>query len=366
MEIQYNRCVDRHVVHKGRAAASNPTGRFEPTASEARDDGWGVLDALPTAPATTVRPEAARDIITRNRSPDLPFTQSINPYRGCEHGCIYCYARPSHAYLNLSPGLDFETQLFYKRDAAALLEQALRAKNYRCSPIALGANTDPYQPIERKFRVTREILETLSACNHPATIVTKGAAIIERDLSLLASMAARRLIAVFVSITTLDNKLKRTLEPRAATPAARLRTIRRLTDAGVPVGVMMAPVIPALTDHELERILQSAAESGAVSAAYVMLRLPHEVKMLFREWLEVHEPLRAAHVMSRVKALRGGRANDPRYGSRLRGEGPFADLFQQRFELARRKHALDREAALRLDTDSFVSPAAPDPQLGLF
>jgi DNA repair photolyase len=356
--------VDRHTVHKGRGAASNPAGRFEPTRSTADDDGWGILEEPLPAVRTTVQVDAARSIIARNSSPDIPFTQSINPYRGCEHGCIYCYARPSHAYLNLSPGLDFETRLFYKPDAAKLLTKELAAKNYVCSPIALGTNTDPYQPIEREYGVTRAILETLSACNHPATIVTKGAAMILRDIELLADMAKRRLVAVYVSITTLDPVLKRTLEPRAAAATARLSVIRRLAEAGVPVGVMMAPVIPALTDHELENILDAAAHVGAKSAGYVMLRLPHEVKALFREWLEAHEPLKAAHVMSRVRELRAGRDNDPRFGSRMHGEGAFAMLFSQRFELARRKHGFDR-GHVQLDTTRFVPPLLSGTQMAL-
>ncbi len=268
-----------------------------------------------------------------------------------------CYARPSHAYVNLSPGLDFETKLFYKDGAVELLRRELAAKNYRCSPIAFGANTDPYQPIERKYRVTRCLLELLSECDHPATIVTKGAAMIARDIDLLASMAARRLIAVFVSVTTLDTDLKHRLEPRAASPAARLRMIKELTAAGVPVGVMVAPVIPVLTDHEAERILEAAAAAGATGAGHVMLRLPHEVAPLFREWLAVHEPLKAAHVLSRIHDLRGGRDNDPRFGSRMRGEGPFADLFRKRFEVAKRRFGLDREdPRFHLDTTRFRPP----------
>jgi DNA repair photolyase len=360
--------LDRYSPHKGRGAASNPSGRFEPTKREAADDGWGILEEPVPAAATVVEPEAARRIIARNRSPDIPFSQSINPYRGCEHGCIYCYARPSHAYVNLSPGLDFETRLFYKADAAALLTRELAAPGYRCSPIALGANTDPYQPIERRYRITRQILETLSGCEHPATIVTKGAAVILRDRDLLASMAERDLVAVFVSITTLDPALKRTLEPRAAGPETRVSVVRKLSEAGIPVGVMVAPVIPALTDHELEHILEAAAEAGAGNAGYVMLRLPHEVDTLFREWLATHEPLKAAHVMSRVCELRGGRSNDPRFGSRLRGEGVFAELFERRFELACRKLGLNRRG-IALDTQRFVPPARPrpaTPQLGLF
>ena len=308
---------------------------------------------------------AARRIIARNESPDIPFTQSINPYRGCEHGCVYCYARPTHAYLNLSPGLDFETKLFYKADAAALLRKELAAPGYECSPIALGANTDPYQPIERTLRVTRQILELLASCEHPATIVTKGAALLGRDLDLLAGMAERNLVAVYVSVTTLDVELKRTLEPRAASPAARLAAIERLARAGVPVGVLVAPVIPVLTDHEIERILEAAAAAGARTASYVMLRLPHEVKDLFREWLETHRPLAAAHVMSRVQALRGGRDNDPRFGSRLHGEGAFAALIAQRFATARRRLGLDRRDAFVLDTKRFRPPRPETPQLSL-
>jgi DNA repair photolyase len=358
--------MDRPDVRKGRGAASNPAGRFESTTSEAVDDGWGILDEpLPRLP-TTVSPEAARTIIARNQSPDIPFRQSINPYRGCEHGCIYCYARPSHAFVNLSPGLDFESRLFYKKNAARLLADELCAPGYRCSPIALGANTDPYQPIERRYRVTRAILECLSACQHPATIVTKGAALIARDIDLLASMARRKLVAVFISITTLDDELKRTLEPRAASPAARLGAISRLADAGVPVGVMVAPVIPALTDHELERVLEASARAGARSASYVMLRLPHEVKELFGEWLGTHEPLKAQHVMSRIRELRGGRDNDPQYGSRLRGQGVFATVFARRFELARRRYGLEPQEEFELETRRFVPPRPQTIQGELF
>jgi DNA repair photolyase len=277
-----------------------------------------------------------------------------------------CYARPSHAYLNLSPGLDFETKLFYKPDAIKQLKEELSAKNYECSAIALGANTDPYQPIEREYRVTRRILETLSECNHPATIVTKGAAIIERDIDLLADMAKRNLVAVYMSVTTLDKDLKRKLEPRAASPAGRLAIIRKLSEAKVPVGMLMAPVIPVLTDHELENILEAGAAAGAMSASYVMLRLPYEVNPLFQEWLQTHEPLKAEHVMSRIRELRGGRDNDPRFGSRQRGEGIFADLFRKRFELACRKLGLNRERRLQLDTSKFKPPVLEGRQMGLF
>ena len=356
--------MDRHTARTGRGAGSNPAGRFEPTRSKAADDGWGILEEPVPALTTTVQRDLARSIIARNKSPDVPFDQSINPYRGCEHGCVYCYARPSHAVMNLSPGLDFESRLFYKPNAAELLETELGAKSYRCSPIALGANTDPYQPIERTYRVTRSILETLSKYDHPATVVTKGAALIFRDLDLLADMARRSLINVYISITTLDPSLKRTLEPRAASPAARLAVVRKLADAGIPTGVLVAPVIPVLTDHELERILEAAAEAGARSARYVLLRLPHEVKRLFRQWLSDHEPLKAAHVMSRIHALRGGRDNDPRFGTRYRGEGQFADLLARRFDLAVRKYGLDRDLP-ELDRAIFKRPTADGPQLSL-
>ena len=351
---------NRQHVQTGRGAASNPPGRFESSNTEAADDGWGILDEPLPDLLTTVRPEPARHIITRNKSPDIPFSQSINPYRGCEAGCIYCFARPSHAYVGLSPGHDFETKLFYKEGAVDLLRRELAAKNYQCSPIAFGANTDPYQPIEREYRVTRSLLELLSDCDHPATIVTKGAAVIARDVELLASMAARRLVAVFVSVTTLDADLKRRLEPRAASPASRLRIIEKLSQAGVPVGVMVAPVIPVLTDHEAENILEAAAAAGATGAGHVMLRLPHEVAPLFKEWLAVHEPLKAEHVLSRIRDLRGGRDNDPRFGSRMRGEGKFAELFKQRFNLAKRRLGLDRkDPRFDLDTTRFRPPIPP-------
>jgi DNA repair photolyase len=365
MYIQYHCAmgtIDRRHVRVGRGAASNPVGRFAATRSSAADDGWGILEeALPDV-ETVVQAESARTIITRNRSPDIPFSQSINPYRGCEHGCVYCYARPAHAYMDLSPGLDFETRLFYKPDAATLLEQALTADGYRCSPIALGTNTDPYQPIERRLGITRAILELLSSCQHPATIVTKGAALIARDAELLASMAERRLMAVFISITTLDKDLKRKLEPRAASAATRLNVIRNLARLGIPVGVMVAPVIPVLTDHELERILEAAAEAGASAAGYLLLRLPNEVNGLFQEWLETHVPLAARHVMGRIHELRGGRANDPRFGTRQRGEGVFAALLARRFERARRSLRLDGGESFALDTSRFTPPV---PQLRL-
>lgn len=350
----------------GRGAVSNVLGRFESTSVEAQDDGWGILDEPLPPLQTTVGIDASRSIIARNNSPDIPFMQSINPYRGCAHGCSYCYARPAHAYLNLSPGLDFETKLFYKPNAVKLLREELAAKNYQCSPIALGSNTDPYQPIEREYKVTRGILETLSECNHPATIVTKGAAIIERDLDLLASMAKRNLVGVMISVTTLDKDLKRKLEPRAASPAARLAIIRKLVEAGVPVGTLVAPVIPVLTDHEAERILEAVAEAGAKWAGYVMLRLPYEVNPIFQEWLQTHEPLKAEHVMSIVRDLRGGKDYDSTFGKRQKGEGVFAQLFKQRFELACRKLGLNKEREWRLDTSKFMPPVLEGRQMGLF
>lgn len=365
IESQAMPSPDRSALRPGRGAASNPLSRFDATRSEAVDDGWGILEeALPPL-ATTMQVDATRSIIARNKSPDISFSQSINPYRGCEHGCVYCFARPTHGYFNLSSGLDFETRLFYKPDAAKLLRQELAAKNYRCSPIAMGTNTDPYQPVERQYGITRQILEILSECNHPTSIVTKGAAMMERDLDLLSDMARRNLVSVFISITTLDKHLKRTLEPRAASPAGRLAMVRKLAAANVPVGIMMAPVIPVLTDHELENILAAAADAGAKSVGYVMLRLPHDVKDLFREWLLQHEPLKAAHVMSRVHELRGGRDNDPRFGTRQSGEGVFAELFRQRFELAARKLGLNRGGRMQLDTTQFQPPVLVGQQLTL-
>jgi len=359
--------ADRSHVHRGRGAVSNPAGRFAESHVAAADDGWGILDEEIPDPATIVKPEAARSIIARNDSPDIPFTQSINPYRGCEAGCSYCYARPSHVFVDLSPGLDFETKLFYKENAAALLARELRSRRYQCSPIALGSNTDPYQPIERRYGVTRSILELLSSCDHPATIVTKGAAVIQRDLELLADMARRHLVAVFISITTLDPKLKRTLEPRAAAPTSRLTAVRKLSEAGVPVGVMVAPVIPALTDHETEKILEAAADAGALSANYIMLRLPHEVAPLFSEWLEHHEPLKARHVMSRVRALRDGRDYDPRFGVRQRGTGEYAELFARRFDIALRRYGLTgNDQRFELDSSRFRAPPEDTPQQTLF
>ena len=338
-------------LFKGRGALSNPPARFIGRAKQAEDDGW-YQQEVPDSIATEIRPETARSIISHNDSPDIPFEQSINPYRGCEHGCVYCYARPSHAYVDLSPGLDFETRLFYKADAARLLRAELERPAYRCSPIMLGANTDPYQPVEQRLRVTRSILEVLLAARHPVNVITKGTLIL-RDLDLLSELARLNLTHVYVSFTTLDAELKRKLEPRAASPAARLRVISALAAAGVQVGVMTAPMIPAINDAELESLLEAAAGAGATRAGYVLLRLPHEIKDLFRDWLAEHYPQRAAHVMSLVQQSRGGKDNDPRFGKRMRGTGPWAALLRSRFELACRRLNLNTERSRALTTELF-------------
>ncbi len=322
-------------VLKGRGALSNPVGRFERASLEAVFDGW-YTEAEPASVPTTLEPDKARGIITTNDSPDIPFEQSINPYRGCSHGCSYCYARPSHAYMGLSSGLDFETRLFYKADAGKVLEQELARPGYVCKPITIGANTDPYQPDEREMKVTRSILEVLTRTRHPVSLITKGALIL-RDLDLLTDLARDNLVSVAVSITTLDNETKRVMEPRAASPQARLRAVRELNEAGVPTGVMVAPVVPAITDHEMEAILEAASGAGARWAAYVLLRLPYEIKDLFREWLAQHFPDRAAHVMSLIHDMRGGRDNDPNFGARMRGTGPIAELLRNRFKIACRR-----------------------------
>ncbi|MGH8442955.1 MAG: PA0069 family radical SAM protein [Nevskiaceae bacterium] len=352
-------------LRKGRGAVSNPEGRFESLRKEAVDDGWGSLEEELPPLETTVTADPARTIISRNDSPDIPFRLSINPYKGCEHGCIYCYARPTHAYLNLSPGLDFETRLFYKENAAELLDRELRKPGYACEAITIGANTDPYQPVERKLKVTRSLLEVAQRFRQPVTLITKGAALVERDFDILAEMARSSLAAVGVSITSLDDGIKRTLEPRAASPASRLRLVRRLREAGVPVMVLVAPVIPFITDAELERILEAAAQAGAQAAGYVVLRLPWEVKDLFREWLAANFPLKAQHVMSLVRQMRGGKDYDAEFGQRMRGQGEFAGLLEQRFRLATRRLGLNRWGALRLDTSQFRVPPAAGPQLGL-
>lgn len=349
---------------KGRGAISNRDGRFESLTHEAEDDGWGILDDELAPLRTTLSVDTARSIITRNDSPDVGFEQSINPYRGCEHGCIYCFARPSHAYLGLSPGLDFETKLFYKPDAARLLAAELSKPSYRCKVIALGTNTDPYQPLERRLKVTRAVLETLAEYRQPVAIITKNA-LVQRDLDLLSEMAKERLAMVFVSITTLDRDIARELEPRASTPQKRLETLAALASAGVPCGVMTAPVIPALTDHELENILQAASQAGASTAGYVLLRLPREIAELFREWLAAHFPGRAKHVMSLLQEARGGKDYDSTWGTRMRGTGPYADLLAQRFSKTCKKLGLnEREFDLRMDL--FKAPKQEDGQMDLF
>jgi DNA repair photolyase len=321
---------------KGRGALSNQTGRYEQLTKEDFDDGWGDPDKFPSQIATQLFVDTAKTVITYNQSPDIPFDRSINPYRGCEHGCVYCFARPSHAYLGLSPGLDFETKLFYKPNASDLLKAELSAKNYRPAPIALGINTDAYQPVERQLKLTRRILEVLHETNHPVSIITKSS-LIERDLDLIAPMAKQGLIHIGLSITTLNSDLARRLEPRAAAPKRRLQTLAILSEAGIPVSVLIAPLIPILNDGELEKILQLSRESGALDAGYVLLRLPHELKDLFTEWLNTYEPLKADHVMNRVYDSRGGKAYDSTFGLRMRGTGQYAELLAQRFRLAMKK-----------------------------
>jgi len=350
---------------KGRGAASNPEGRFESAKLEAFDDGWEREQEAAPHPATTVTDEHARSIISRNDSPDIPFEQSINPYRGCEHGCIYCYARPSHAYLNLSPGLDFETKLFAKTNAVELLRTELAKSSYRVSPINLGANTDPYQPIERRYQITRQLLQVMLECRHPVTVITKNA-LIERDLDVLAALARENLVYAFVSITSLDNKLSAKLEPRASAPHRRIAALQALSDAGVPCGVMVAPIIPMLTDRWMEQILEQARAAGARMAGYTILRLPWELKDLVREWLELHFPERAEHVLSLVRQMRGGRDNDPRFGSRMRGEGEFAELIRQRFMLTTKRLGFGCGRDVQLDSAKFTPPRAATPQGELF
>jgi len=349
---------------RGRGAKSNARGRFEAQAQEAFDDGWGEEDAAPAQLTTVLMRESARKIISRNDSPDIGFDQSINPYRGCEHGCIYCYARPSHAYMGLSPGLDFESKIFFKPDAARLLEQELSKPGYKPERIHIGGNTDPYQPAERKLRITRGILQVLDRFNHPLSIITKSNLIV-RDVDILGVMAGRGLASAVVSVTTLDRSLARAMEPRAATPGKRLEAISRLAEAGVPVGVSFAPAIPGLNDHEMEAVLEAGAKAGATSAFYVTLRLPREIKDLFREWLIEARPDRASRVMSLVRQSRGGLDYDPRWGSRMTGSGPIADLMRVRFSAAGKKYglqAIHRSA----DISQFKVPPRAGDQLSLF
>ncbi|HKK06750.1 MAG TPA: PA0069 family radical SAM protein [Gammaproteobacteria bacterium] len=353
---------DQQLPRKGRGAVVSPDNRYSTQRCEAIDDGWGSLDEPPAPLATTLTADASRRVISYNDSPDVGFDRSINPYRGCEHGCVYCFARPTHAWLGLSPGLDFEAKLFYKPEAATLLRAELAAPGYRCAPIAVGINTDAYQPAERRLRITRAVLEVLAECRHPLNIVTKSA-LVERDIDILTEMARENRASVAVSITTLDRTLARRLEPRAAAPERRLETIARLSEAGIPVSVLIAPVIPVLTDAELETILTRSREAGARAAGYVMLRLPHELKEMFTAWLAHHEPLKAEHVMNRVRDLRGGREYDAAFGRRMSGTGPYAELIAQRFRAAHRR--LGYGELPPLDCSGFRAPRTT-PQLDLF
>ena len=355
--------ASRPLVFKGRGAVSNHSGRFEQHQHTDIDDGWDNLEQDIPPLTTEVLIDSSRSIISWNTSPDIPFDRSINPYRGCEHGCIYCFARPTHTYLGFSAGLDFESRILVKPDAARLLHEELGKKNYRCATIAMGSNTDPYQPLEKRYQITRQILQVLAEHKHPVSIVTKSA-MVERDIDVLSRLASEKLVQVFISLTTLNNQVSRTLEPRAAAPQRRLETIRRLHAAGIPVGVMAAPIIPVLTDPELESMLTAAHEAGAASASYVLLRLPLEVAPLFEEWLQHHYPLKASHVMSIVRQSREGKANTAEFHDRMRGSGLFADMIRQRFKLMTKKLGLNYRS-LEMDTSLFRPPGKPD-QLGLF
>lgn len=349
---------------RGRGARSNATGRYEAQVREAFDDGWTPEDDEPTQLTTTVSPEKAKTIIAHNDSPDIGFSASINPYRGCEHGCTYCYARPAHAYMGLSPGLDFESKLFFKPEAARVLERELSAQRYKPEVIHIGGNTDPYQPQERTLRVTRQVIEVLERHRHPFSIITKSALIV-RDIDILAPMAAAGLTRAAISVTSLDRRLARSMEPRAATPEKRIEAIQRLTDAGVPVTVMFAPVIPGLNDHELEAVLERAAQAGATGAGFVTLRLPLEIKDLFREWLETDHPDRARRVMSLIRQMRGGKEYDAQWGKRMLGEGPLAQLIATRFKAAQKRFGLERRWG-PLDLTQFRVPPKPGDQIDLF
>lgn len=340
-------------LRRGRGAVGNPAGRFETVTRERFEDGWDMPEDLPPL-ANEVMVERARSVITRNDSPDISFDRSMNPYRGCEHGCVYCFARPTHAFLGLSPGLDFETKLFAKANAAEVLERELARPGYEPRTIALGTSTDPYQPIERRHRITRSLLEVLARCNHPVGIVTKSG-LVTRDIDILAPMAARGLVKVAVSVTTLDPVLARSMEPRAAAPHRRLDTIRRLTEAGIPVSVLVAPVIPALNDHEIEPILEAAASAGATEAGYVVLRLPNELKDIMRDWLREHAPGKLRHVFSLVQDMRGGKDYDPTFGPRMTGAGPYAWMIGRRFEAATTRLGLNQRK-LGMRTDLFTPP----------
>jgi DNA repair photolyase len=348
-----------------RGATLNPESRYSALRRAADDDGWPRDEELPPL-RTEVGVDSSRTAISYNDSPDIPYDRSVNPYRGCEHGCIYCYARPSHARLGLSPGLDFETRLFYKPDAPAQLERELARPSYSPAPLALGANTDPYQPIERRLKITRGLLQVLSDCRHPVSVTTKSALVL-RDLDLLAPMAKRGLAAVLISLTTLDRDLARRLEPRAAAPERRLEAMRELAGAGIPVAVLVSPLIPGLTDPDLERILERAAAAGATKAASIPIRLPLELAELFSDWLRTHYPQRAEHVLSLIRQCRDGKLNDSRFGSRMRGSGPIAELLAQRFRVAARRFGLDgQDPRWNLDCTQFRRPQPPGSQLDLF
>lgn len=350
---------------KGRGAASNAASRYLIHHTEAVEDGWfDDPDDHVRGPATEIFVDHSKSILAHNNSPDIPFNVSINPYKGCEHGCAYCYARPTHAYLDHSPGLDFETKIYTKPNAAALLREAFERPGYRPEVIALGANTDPYQPVERKLNITRQILEVLHQYRHPVTIVTKSA-LIERDIDILGDMAQRDLAQVAVSVTSLSNGLSRRLEPRATAPHRRLRAIRQLAEHGIPVTVLFAPVIPTLNDNEVEAVLDASYDAGARSAGYVMLRLPHEVKQLFQEWLQTHYPLKANHVMNIVREMRGGREYDARFGARQTGNGAYAELFAQRFRLKCKKLGIDKPSTV-LDISQFTRAPGSGQQLEMF
>ncbi len=351
-------------LHKGRGATHNQDSRFNELQHQAFDDGWGEIE-LPIAPLkTTLLTDTSRSVITYNQSPDLPFDHSINPYRGCEHGCPYCYARPSHAYLGLSPGLDFESRLVVKPDLINLLKKELGHRKYQCQPLALGTNTDPYQPIEKQQELTRNILELMLACSHPVYIVTKSA-LIERDIDILKSMTEQHLVQVALSITTLDKTLARKLEPRAASPARRLKTLNTLAEAGIPVTVMLAPVIPQLNDSEIETILTQSANAGCCTAKYILLRLPNEVLGLFSDWLFNHYPLKAQHVLNTIQNTRNGKMNDSEFGRRQRGQGAYADMIRQRFELQCRRLKLNTQH-YELNCNNFKAPQIGPKQLSLF
>jgi len=351
-------------ARRGRGAVSNAAGRYEPTGRVALDDGWDNLDEPPPPLRTQMIKDSTRTIIARNSSPDISFDRSINPYRGCEHGCTYCFARPTHTYLGMSAGLDFESKIFYKPDAAALLEKELRAPGYECRTMAMGTNTDPYQPAERHYKITRSVLEVLARFNHPIGFVTKSA-LITRDIDILAPMAALNLAKAAVSVTTLDHHLARKMEPRASTPLKRIEALRQLSAAGIPTAVMFAPLIPGLNDHELESVLEAAKDAGVTSAGYVMLRLPLEVKDLFQEWLAAKVPERAARVMSLIRSTRGGKDYDAQWQKRQRGEGPIAEAAAARFHLARRRFGFNRDRR-PLDTTKFKPPPRAGDQLALF